>query len=77
VLLENIPAPDRGIEAAFTVFSDSVCVMQFVRSINAQAYKIIVTLEKRRPLVVDQRAVGLDRVLDALVRPAVQVCQVH
>jgi hypothetical protein len=62
VLLEAIPAADYVVEAAHAAFRDAIGVMHCARPVDADADEIVVLLEEPRPFVVDQRAVGLDRV---------------
>ena len=71
VLVEEPPAVHHLVEGAFFAAIDPVLVVEFARTVDAQADQKIVLLEKRAPLVIDQNAVRLKSVLHGLFGPAV------
>src|SRR5271166_4145647 len=70
VLLQAFPAADHVVEAALPALGDAEGLMHIARPVDADADEIVVLLEEFRPFVVDQRAVGLERVEHAHARPA-------
>ena len=59
------------IEGAAPTLRDAVGVVHGLWTIDAQADQETMRLEEARPFVVQQHAVGLDRVHDLLARPLV------
>ena len=64
---QAVPAADHVVEAAPALLVDAVGVVHGARAVDAEADQVVVLLEERGPLVIDQRAVGLDGVQDAAV----------
>ena len=60
-------------ERALAALVDAICVVQRLRPVDRDADEHAVVLEERRPLLVDQRAVRLDRVARPLARAQVLV----
>ena len=62
--------PCRGhhlVEGRGTALVDAKPVMQFARTVDAEPDKEAVLLEKSRPFLVEENAVGLQVVFDALI----------
>ncbi len=66
VLAEDVPATHDFVEAAGALLGDAEGVVHFPRAVDAQSHEVVVLLEERGPLVVDEGAVGLHGVDDAL-----------
>ena len=68
VPVQHVSSGDDFVERGFAVFGNAVAVVQFFRSVDAKANQEIVLLEESSPVIVKQRAVGLEIVSDTLVR---------
>ena len=77
VLAQVPPAAHHQVERALPAAVDAVGVVQLARTVDAQAHEEVVLLEERAPVVVEQQAVGLERVLHGLAGPAVLLDQFH
>ena len=77
VAAQQLPAPHHPVKRTSTKTIDPVTVMQCARAVDAQANKKSVLLQKLAPVFVDQRAIGLDAVLDSLARSAVLLDQLN
>ena len=77
MLLQQFPAAHHLVERALAALIHPIAIMQFARSVDAQPHQKIVLLEERAPLVIQPRAVRLDRVLDFLPRATVLLDQRH
>ena len=75
MLLQQVPPAPHLVEASLSAFIDPVGVVHFSRSIQAQADEEVVLFEERAPVVVKQRAVGLQGVGHPLARPFVFINQ--
>ncbi len=71
VPVQALPAAHHVVERALAAFVDAVGVVHLARAVDAQADEDLVLLEERAPLVVEPRAVGLDRVGDLLSGPLI------
>ena len=60
--LQELEAADHLVERAAAALVDPVGVVQLARPVDRDPDQEVVLLEERRPLLVEQRAVGLDRV---------------
>ena len=58
---------EGAVEAGLAAFGGAVAVVQFARAVHAEADHEAVCLEEGHPFVVEQQAIGLQVVLDALV----------
>ena len=65
------PAAHHLVERSLAALVDAIGVVQLARAVDAQADEELVRLEEGAPLVVEQRAVGLDRVRRPAVRALV------
>ena len=65
------------VEGAAAALVDSIGIVHLPRAIDAQPHQEVVLFEERRPLVVDLRAVSLNRMQDLLIWPAVLLNQFH
>ena len=65
------PAVHHQVEGALAAAVDAIGVVELARTVDAQADQEVVLLEEGAPLVVEQDAVGLERVLHHLARTAV------
>ena len=63
------------VEGGLAALVDPVRVVHLPRAVDRDADQEVVLLQERAPLVVQQGAVGLDRVEDPLARPRVLVFQ--
>ena len=64
VLFQSVQAPDHTIEGGLAALVVAVGVVQRGRTVDAEAYQKVVLPKERGPFIVDQRAVGLDGVLN-------------
>ena len=76
VRLEPVQPGDDAVERRLAALVDAVGVVEFARAVDRDADQEVLCGEELRPLVVDEGAVGLDRVLDDLVGPAVALDEV-
>ncbi len=68
VALQHAESLHHPVEAALPALVDPERVVHLTRSVDREPHEEAVLGEERTPLVVEQRAVRLDRVGDALVR---------
>ncbi len=66
--MQHLRRGEYFVEGRLAVLGHAIAVMQFLGAVDAEANEETVFLEEQSPLVVEQRAVGLEIVLDALVR---------
>ena len=71
VAAESPPAAHHQVKGALAAAIDPIGVVEFARTVDAQADQEVVLLEEGAPLIVEQDAVGLEGVLHALARPAI------
>ena len=76
VLTQMPPAAHHAVERALPAAVAPIGVVEIARAVNAQADEEVVLLEEGAPLVVEQDAVGLERVLHDLARPTVSLDEV-
>ena len=77
VAAQRFPAAHHLLEGAVAAAVDAVGVVDLLRPVHAQADQEAVRLEKPAPVIVQQHAVGLEGVLDFLVRPNVLLHELH
>ena len=65
------------VEGRLALLGDPVVVVDILRTVDAQAHQERVLLEEPRPVLVEQRAVGLKVVLDALAWLRMLLLQRH
>ena len=75
VLGEQLEAPQHPLGRGVSPLVDPVAVMELRRPVDADADQEAMLGEQLAPGIVQQRAVGLDGVLDLLARPAVPLGQ--
>ena len=68
MFLQLQPGSEYFVECRLTAFVYAVAVMQLLRAIDAQANQKLVIAQKRVPVVIQERAVGLQIVLDVQTR---------
>ena len=66
MLLQHLRRSKHLVERRFRVLGDPVVIVDLARTVDAQADEEPVLLEEPGPVVVEQRAVGLQVVLDPL-----------
>jgi len=71
MLLQMQTGSEDFVECRGATFVHPVAVMQLLRAVNAQPDQELVLAQKRVPIVIQQRAVGLQVVLDVLTRTLV------
>jgi hypothetical protein len=69
VAAQHLDAAHDRVEGAAAALVVAVAVVQVARTVEADPHQEAVAGEERAPGVVEPRPVGLQRVLDALVRP--------
>jgi hypothetical protein len=77
VALQGSQSLHHPAEAALTALVDAVSVVDLSWAVDRQADQEVVLGEERSPLVVEQGAVGLDRVGDLLARLLQRFGQFH
>ena len=66
--LQHVEAGDHLVEGGLTALVDAVGIVHLAWSVDAHAHQESVLGEEGRPLVGDQRGVGLDRVFELHAR---------
>jgi hypothetical protein len=64
VAFEDIEAPEDPVRRRRSAAVDAIGIVHLGRPVDADPDEVVVLLEQGRQLVVDERPVGLDRVLD-------------
>ena len=77
VRLQDPQSPDHALERRLAAFVVAVGVVQVRGAVDGHAHEEVVLGQERCPVIVDQGAVGLDRVLDDLSRAPMLFDEVH
>ena len=75
VLLQHLRRGEHLVERWFRVLGDPAVIVNLARTVDAQADEEPLLLEKPGPVVIEQRAVGLQVVLDPLTGPGMLLLQ--
>lgn len=75
--MEKLCGGNDFVECGFAVLGDTILIVKFFWAVNAEANQESVLLEKGRPLLIEQSAIGLKIVLDALIGFLVSLLKRH
>jgi len=77
LLLEQLDALDHALPGAAALLVDTVAVVHLFGAVEREAHQPLILAEEVAPVLVQQDAVGLDGVADALAVAAVLLFELH